>query len=213
MISLDLLANDWNSVLKNEFEKSYLRDLNEFLDGEKNKIIFPSQDKIFAAFNTTSFRDVKVVILGQDPYPTPGHAMGLAFSADIKTLPKSLKNIYKELQDDIGVERNTGSLLDWAEQGVLLLNAVLTVESGKANSHANKGWEQFTDAVIQTLNDKKEGLVFVLWGSYAQKKGKYIDREKHFVIESVHPSPLSAYRGFYGSKPFSKINENVKINW
>jgi uracil-DNA glycosylase len=162
-----------------------------------------------------------VVILGQDPYPTPGHAHGLCFSVmpEVKPIPKSLVNIYKELEDDLGIVNSNGNLQSWADQGVLLLNSVLTVEAGKANSHQGQGWEQLTDRIIEVLNEQTSPIAFVLWGAYAQKKGSIVNNPQHLVLRSPHPSPLSAYRGFFGSKPFSKINnfliENGKetINW
>ncbi|MBN2865617.1 MAG: uracil-DNA glycosylase, partial [Thiotrichales bacterium] len=205
------LSPSWLDQIGDEFHKPYMKSLKDFLLSEKahGKTILPLGSQWFNALNSTAFENVKVVILGQDPYPTPGHAHGLCFSVlpDVKPLPKSLMNINKELESDCGVHNtHTGYLQPWAAQGVLLLNAVLTVEAGKANSHQNKGWEAFTDAIIRQLNQHKEHLVFILWGSYAQKKGAFIDRQRHCVLESVHPSPLSAYRGFFGSKPFSKTN-------
>lgn len=218
------LEASWLTKLKTEFEQPYMQQLKTFFLNEKaiGKSILPESNNWFAAFNSTPFNEVKVVILGQDPYPTLGHAHGLCFSvqADVKPLPKSLLNINKELLDDCGIDNaHTGYLMPWAKQGVLLLNAVLTVEAGQANSHQGKGWERFTDAAISALNEQHEHLVFVLWGSYAQKKGAIIDTNKHFVIRSAHPSPLSAYRGFFGSKPFSRINADliahgkVPIDW
>lgn len=218
------LESSWLAEIGTEFEKPYMQTLKAFLLGEKanGKRILPSSTNWFAAFNSTPFSDVKVVILGQDPYQTVGHAHGLCFSVqpEVKPLPKSLLNINKELFDDCGIDNaHTGYLMPWAQQGVLLLNAVLTVEAGCANSHQGKGWESFTDAVISALNAHHDHLVFVLWGSYAQKKGERIDRNKHTIISSAHPSPLSAYRGFFGSKPFSRINEDLlahgksPINW
>jgi uracil-DNA glycosylase len=208
------LEASWLAEIGTEFEKPYMQRLKAFLLSEKanGKRILPSSTNWFAAFNSTPFSDVKVVILGQDPYPTVGHAHGLCFSVqpEVKPLPKSLLNINKELFDDCGIDNaHTGYLMPWAQQGVLLLNAVLTVEAGCANSHQGKGWEDFTDAAITALNAHHDHLVFVLWGSYAQKKGEMIDRNKHTIISSVHPSPLSAYRGFFGSKPFSRINEDL----
>lgn len=204
------LHPSWLSHLKDEFEKPYMQSLRQFLKTElKNgKIIYPKPSEYFAAFDYAHFDRVRVVILGQDPYHGPGQAHGLCFSVqpDVPP-PPSLVNIFKELESDLGLARSkSGSLIKWAEQGVLLLNAVLTVEDGKAASHQGKGWEQFTDRVIQVLNEKKTGLVFVLWGAYAQKKAAFVDRRSHFVIESPHPSPLSAHRGFFGTKPFSRIN-------
>jgi uracil-DNA glycosylase len=217
------LEPSWKSVLKDEFDKSYMLNLKAFLANEKKagKTIFPRGEEYFAALNTTPFEQVKVVVIGQDPYHGPGQAHGLCFSVRPGVgVPPSLMNIYKELKNDLGITPpGHGFLLEWAQQGVLLLNAVLTVQAGMAASHQGKGWEQFTDAIVHALNEKRQGLVFVLWGSYAQKKGAFIDRNKHFVIEGPHPSPLSAHRGFMGSKPFSKINSYLKstgqaeINW
>lgn len=218
------LDQSWLNYLEPEFSKPYMLELRNFLLAEKanGKTILPKANQWFNALNTTALSNVKVVILGQDPYPTIGHAHGLCFSVqpEVSPLPKSLLNINKELEGDLGVtNHHVGYLQPWAEQGVLLLNAVLTVEAGKANSHQNKGWEQFTDAVIQTINQHTQNTVFILWGAYAQKKGRIIDRSKHFVIESPHPSPLSAYRGFFGSKPFSQTNQyltehnKAPINW
>ncbi len=218
------LEASWLTQLHAEFEQPYMQQLKSFLQNEKamGKHILPKSSDWFAAFNATPFEQVNVVILGQDPYPTVGHAHGLCFSVQptVKPLPKSLLNINKELHDDCGIDNShTGYLIPWAKQGVLLLNAVLSVEAGVANSHQGKGWELFTDAVIRTLNEKHSHLVFVLWGSYAQKKGAIIDCHKHTIIKGVHPSPLSAYRGFFGSKPFSQINadliahEKTAINW
>lgn len=200
----------WKEHLQNEFEKNYMQKLKRFLQQEKShkKNILPHSKLWFNALNTTDLDSVKVVIIGQDPYPTPGHAHGLCFSVmpDVKPIPKSLVNIYKELADDLGIVNSNGNLQSWAEQGVLLLNSVLTVEAGKANAHQGQGWELFTDRVIALLNEQTSPIVFVLWGAYAQKKGGIVNNKQHLVIRSVHPSPLSAYRGFFGSKPFSKIN-------
>ena len=217
------LPSQWKSYLTAEFKKDYMQHLDEFLGNEKaqGKSILPQSSLWFNALMTTDIDQVKVVILGQDPYPTPGHAHGLCFSVmpDVKPIPKSLKNIYKELEDDLGIVNSNGNLQSWAEQGVLLLNSVLTVEAGKANSHQGQGWEQFTDRIIEVLNEQTSPIVFVLWGAYAQKKGKIVNNPHHLVLRSPHPSPLSSYRGFFGSKPFSQINdfliENDKepINW
>ena len=200
----------WDETLLSELDKDYMKSLFSFLDKEKarGKSILPCADKWFNALNSTPLNKVKVVILGQDPYPTPGHAHGLCFSvkSEVQPIPKSLKNIFKELQDDIGVINQNGNLQNWCKQGVLLLNSVLTVESGLTNSHQGKGWETFTDKVISVINEKAQPVVFVLWGAYAQKKGAIIDDSRHLIIRSAHPSPLSAYRGFLGSKPFSQIN-------
>ncbi len=218
------LEQSWLAQVGEEFAKPYMQDLKQFLLSEKSrgKTILPVGSLWFNALNSTPFDQVKVVILGQDPYPTKGHAHGLCFSVmpDVKPLPKSLLNINKELQDDLQINNgHTGYLQPWAEQGVLLLNAVLTVEQGRPNSHQGKGWEQFTDTVIQRINEGKENVVFILWGAYAQKKGVHIDQQKHYVLKSPHPSPLSAHRGFFGSKPFSKTNNWLQnhqlepINW
>lgn len=218
-----LTDSDWKTLLQDEFAKPYMQELFQFLEKENNsgKNIFPPQSEIFSAFNLTPFSRVKVVILGQDPYHGKDQAHGLAFSVlpGIKT-PPSLVNIFKELKDDIGLDiPNHGCLRAWAQEGVLLLNNVLTVEESKAASHQNKGWERFTDKVIEILNAEKENLVFILWGNPAQKKAKHLDQNKHFILKSPHPSPLSVYRGFMGSKPFSQANEYlsskglVPINW
>lgn len=208
------LDPSWKSVLKDEFSKNYMQNLKVFLKGEKEsgKVIYPRGEEYFAACNVTPFDQVKVVIIGQDPYHGPGQAHGLCFSVKPGVaIPPSLINIYKELKSDLGIEPpGHGYLLDWAKQGVLLLNAVLTVQAGSAASHQGRGWELFTDAIVHALNEQREGLVFVLWGAYAQKKGAFIDRKKHYVIEGPHPSPLSASRGFFGSKPFSKINAYLR---
>jgi uracil-DNA glycosylase len=213
----------WNDALLPEFKKDYMVSLKTFLRAEKDKgkVILPHSKLWFNALNCTPLDKVKVVILGQDPYPTQGHAHGLCFSVlpEVKPIPKSLINIYKELMSDLGVENTNGYLKSWAEQGVLLLNSVLTVERGQPNSHQGRGWEQFTDKIISVINEQDRPIVFVLWGAYAQKKGTAIDDSRHLVIRSVHPSPLSAYRGFFDSAPFSKINQFLKhngqseINW
>ena len=204
------LHPSWQAVLGSELEQSYMHNLREFLKAEKaaGKVIFPPGPQIFNAFNHTPFQQVRVVIIGQDPYHGPGQAHGLSFSVQpgVK-IPPSLVNIFKEIEGDLGLRMSgSGDLTPWADQGVLLLNATLTVEQANAGSHQGKGWEQFTDAAIRALNEQREGLVFVLWGSYAQKKGAVIDPQKHLVLKSPHPSPLSAFRGFFGSKPFSKAN-------
>ncbi len=204
------LEPSWKAHLIDEFSKDSMVKLKAFLQHEldRKKIIYPAAKDIFAAFRETPFEKVRVVILGQDPYHGPGQAHGLAFSVQKGVPPPpSLVNIFKELQSDLKIDPPThGYLKAWAEQGVLLLNSVLTVEAGQAASHQNRGWEIFTDRVIEVLSQEREHLVFVLWGAYAQKKGAKIDRKKHLVIETSHPSPLSAYRGFLGSKVFSKIN-------
>lgn len=205
---------NWLRHLQPEFEKDYLKNLKKYLKNEyeNGKTIFPKGSEYFAALNLTPFDKVKVVILGQDPYHGPNQAHGLCFSVkEGVRFPPSLQNIFKELKSDLNIDPpDHGCLNKWAEQGVLLLNSVLTVEEGKAASHQGRGWEQFTDRIIELLNSQKENVVFILWGSYAQKKGQYIDRSKHLVIESVHPSPLSVHRGFFGSKPFSKTNTYLK---
>jgi len=205
------LEQSWLDHLGEEFDKDYMRSLRAFLKQQKQmgKEIYPPGDLIFNALNTNPFDKVRVVILGQDPYHGPGQAHGLCFSVlpGVAT-PPSLGNIYKEIQADLGINPpGHGCLLPWAEQGVLLLNAVLTVEKFKAASHQGKGWEQFTDRVVAVLNEKRENLVFLLWGSYAQKKGQIIDRKRHQVLQSTHPSPLSAHRGFLGCRHFSQTNE------
>ncbi len=207
------IASSWKERLDAEFSKSYFEQLVGFVKDEyTSKTIYPPGNKIFNAFDHCSFDDLKVVILGQDPYHGPGQANGLCFSvSDGIAKPPSLVNIFKELEDDLGKEiPSSGNLERWADQGVLLLNATLTVQAASAGSHQGKGWEEFTDAVIKKISDEKEQVVFILWGSYAQKKGKVIDRTKHHVIAGPHPSPLSAYRGFFGSKPFSKVNAYLK---
>lgn len=219
----DQLIDSWQKKLGEQFALPYMRSLNAFLASEKagGKQIFPPDDLVFNALNSTPFERVRVVILGQDPYHGVGQAHGLSFSVlPGVAIPPSLVNIYKELHTDVGaVPPMHGCLSSWAEQGVLLLNAVLTVEQGNAGAHQAKGWEQFTDAVIRILNDQCENIVFILWGNYAQKKGGFIDQSKHCVLTSVHPSPLSAHRGFLGSKPFSQCNDYLKskglpeINW
>lgn len=210
------LIDSWKTRLAPEFEKPYMKTLREFLakELEKGKNIFPRGENYFAALNAVPFEKVRVVIVGQDPYHGPGQAHGLSFSVpEGIRFPPSLQNIFKELNKDLGLAiPSSGNLSVWAQQGVLLLNSVLTVESGKPNSHQGKGWEQFTDKVIHLLAEEREHLVFVLWGSYAQKKGSFINRKKHLVIESPHPSPLSSHRGFFGSKPFSRINHYLKAH-
>lgn len=193
------------------FSSSTYKDIVKFLVEEKKngKTIVPSNSTILRAFALTPFDDVKVVILGQDPYPTIGHATGLAFSVpnSVSPLPKSLQNIYKELATDVGVQRKTGDLTDWAEQGVLLLNTSLTLAAGQPNSHKGIGWEKLTQEVVQTISDEKDFVVFILWGQNAINKSRWVDEEKHRVITSPHPSPLSASRGFFGSRPFSTTNK------
>ena len=207
------LGNDWDLVLAEEFKKEYYLKIRDFLKVEyRTRVIFPSMYDIFNALKYTSYKDTRVVILGQDPYHEVGQAHGLSFSVKkgIK-IPPSLVNIYKELNSDIGMEiPNHGELTSWAKQGVLLLNATLTVREGQANSHQSIGWSIFTDEVIKKLNERNEPLVFILWGGNARSKKKYIKNPNHLVIESAHPSPLSAYNGFFGSRPFSRANEFLK---
>lgn len=210
------LDQSWIEYIGDEFSKPYMAELKQFLTAEMKagKRIFPQPSNYFAALNTTTFDKVKVVIIGQDPYHGPGQAHGLSFSVP-NGIPKppSLQNIFKELKTDMGLEIPAhGNLQRWAEQGVLLLNNVLSVEEGKAASHQNRGWEKLTDRIVNTINEKKNHVVFILWGSHAQKKGMHIDRKKHCVLESVHPSPLSSHRGFFGSKPFSKANRYLSEN-
>lgn len=209
------LHPSWLTKLNSEFELPYMQKLKQFLLQEKldGKIIYPPGNLIFNALNSTPFNQVKVVILGQDPYHGLGQAHGLCFSvpAGVK-IPPSLKNIYKEIEQDLKIVMPThGCLQSWAEQGVLLLNATLTVEHSSAGSHQGKGWEQFTDRVVELLNLEREGLVFMLWGSYAQKKGRIIDDCRHLVLQSPHPSPLSAHRGFLGNQHFSKANHYLQV--
>lgn len=216
------IESSWKKVLAQEFEQPYFESLVEFVKTEyQTQKVYPPGQEIFAAFDHSSFDETKVVIIGQDPYHGVGQANGLCFSVrDDVRIPPSLVNIYKELKTDLDLEiPSTGNLEKWAKQGVLLLNATLTVRAKTPGSHQKKGWEEFTDAVIQRLSEEKDSLVFILWGAYAQKKGAVIDRTKHFVIESAHPSPFAAHKGFFGSQPFSKTNNYLKqkgkssINW
>lgn len=208
------LDRTWLRQLEPEFQKPYMQNLKMFLKAQKEgkKIIYPQGDEYFAALNLTPLDKVKVVILGQDPYHGPGQAHGLSFSVRKGVrLPPSLQNIFKELAADLGIPpQKNGDLTYWARQGVLLLNAVLTVEDGKAAAHQGQGWEAFTDKVIEALNNSRKNVVYILWGSYAQKKGALVDRLNNLVIESPHPSPLSSHRGFFGSKPFSRANAYLK---
>ncbi len=210
-VQLDI---SWKEKIGREFEQEYMQQLRQFLVREKQagKVIYPPGNEIFSSMDLLSCEDVKVVIIGQDPYHGPGQAHGLCFSVKpgVKP-PPSLINIYKELQQDLGIPISEhGCLESWATQGVLLLNSVLTVEHNKAASHQGKGWERFTDAIIRMLSEEHKGLVFLLWGSYAQKKGAVIDDKRHLVLKSVHPSPLSAHRGFFGNAHFSKANEYLE---
>lgn len=215
-----MITNDWLTVLGPEFKKPYYKSLYEKVNEEyRTQTVYPPGPELFKAFDLTPLSQVKVVILGQDPYHEPGQAQGLAFYVppEVQT-PPSLVNIAKELAEDVGGletgdgRRGVPDLLSWTDQGVLLLNATLTVAAHRAGSHQNQGWEAFTDAVVRALAEQREHLVFILWGSYAQKKGAFIDRSRHCVICSAHPSPLSAYRGFFGSKPFSKANAYLRAH-
>lgn len=209
-----MIGNDWDYILQEEYEKEYFNKIKSLVREEYNKkIIFPPADRVFYAFRKTPYKDVKVVILGQDPYHGVGEANGLCFSVNrgIK-MPPSLKNIYKELKDDLGIDRIDSYLSDWAQSGVLLLNSVLTVEKDKPASHKYVGWEEFTDNVIKKLNEKKEPIVFILWGNFAKSKSKFITNSRHLIISSAHPSPFSVHQGFFGSKPFSKTNEFLRKN-
>lgn len=216
------ISSDWSEILKEEFEKQYYIDLCSFLENEyKTKKIFPPKEEVFNALNYCSYNDTKVVIIGQDPYHGEGQAHGLSFSVKPGIdQPPSLKNIFKELENDLGNSSpNHGCLISWAKQGVLLLNATLTVEEGKPNSHLKKGWTLFTNKIIEKLNEREKPVIFILWGNNAQEKLSFITGNQHFVFSSVHPSPLSASRGFFGCKHFSKTNtilESIgqkKINW
>jgi uracil-DNA glycosylase len=208
------ITENWKMVLKDEFEKTYFQEIISFLDHQKKlgKTIFPEESLIFNAFNQTSFEDIHVVILGQDPYHGSNQAHGLSFSVpDGIKIPPSLKNIFKELGSDIGKEiPKSGNLIHWAKQGILLLNASLTVEENKPMSHSKIGWNLFTDAVIKKISQEKTNVIFILWGKFAQEKEKLIDPEKHFILKAAHPSPLSAYNGFWGCRHFSKTNELLK---
>lgn len=217
------LHSSWLSRLEDEFKAPYMQQLRSFLleEKQKGKEIYPAGKNIFNALNSTPFNQVKVVILGQDPYHGPGQAHGLSFSVlPGVPVPPSLVNIYKELATDLGIPpASHGYLASWAEQGVLLLNSVLTVERNRAASHRNRGWETFTDRVVREVDAAQEGAAFILWGSYAQKKGAFIDRNRHLVLSAPHPSPLSASRGFFGSRPFSQVNSwlesrgRAPVNW
>ncbi|MGF1710482.1 uracil-DNA glycosylase [Vibrio kagoshimensis] len=204
--------NTWETIIDDERSKDYFKEVIAFVENERNigKVIFPLEEHVFSAFEMTPFKDVKVVIIGQDPYHGPDQAHGLAFSVlpGVK-IPPSLRNMYKELQQDIDgfVVPSHGYLNTWASQGVLMLNTVLTVEQGKAHSHAKCGWEIFTDAIVERLNEREEPIIFLLWGAHAQKKGQAINAEKHHVLTAPHPSPLSARRGFFGCQHFSKVNQ------
>ena len=216
-----MINKKWDIVLNNEMQQDYFKKLGAFVKKEyKEKSIFPPYENVFDALRFTDYDDVKVVILGQDPYHGIGEAHGLSFSVhEGIPMPPSLQNIFKELESDLGIKRTCSDLTDWAKQGVLLLNSIMTVEKDRPLSHKDKGWEIFTDNIIRYLNDREQPVIFLLWGSFARSKKSLITNKKHYVIESVHPSPLSAYRGFFGSKPFSKINNILRennideINW
>lgn len=216
-----MINKKWDIVLKDELKKEYFKKLGIFVKNEyKHKTIFPPYNNIFDALRFTDYDEVKVVILGQDPYHGLGEAHGLSFSVkEGVAMPPSLQNIFKELNNDLGIKRNKSDLTDWAKEGVLLLNSIMTVEKDKPLSHKDKGWEIFTDTIIKKLNDREKPVIFVLWGSFARSKKELITNKRHKIIESVHPSPLSAHRGFFGSRPFSKINNYLKemnekeINW
>lgn len=216
------LPHDWSQVLAEELQQPYLQALNAFLTEERSQYtVFPAESDMFSAFALTPYQQVKVLLLGQDPYHNDGQAHGLSFSVRPGVPhPPSLRNMFKELREDLGYDPpKNGYLAPWAKQGVLMLNAVLTVRAHQANSHKNKGWEKFTDAVIRTVNDKEDPVVFVLWGNYAKKKKKWIDTDRHIIVESAHPSPLSAKAGFFGSRPYSTINRALseagkeEIDW
>lgn len=212
---MKLVGNDWDRVLDHEYHEEYFKKIVDFINKEyQEKEIFPPKSRILRALSLTNYPDVRVVILGQDPYHGVGEANGLAFAvSDGVKLPPSLRNIYKELYNDLGIEpASVGNLECWAREGVLLLNAVLTVEKDKPASHKALGWENFTDAIIKSLNDKQTPVVFILWGNFARSKKNLITNPKHFIIESTHPSPFSANHGFFGSKPFSKTNQFLREN-
>jgi len=208
-------VGDWKVKLSDIPKKEYFQNLINFLNlqAREKKIIYPPRGQWFKAFELTHFKDVKVVILGQDPYHNPGQAQGMSFSVpEGVSLPPSLRNIFQEIQSDLGINNHSGDLTSWAKQGVLLLNSVLTVEKNQPASHAGKGWEKFTDYVIELINKEKENVVFMLWGAYAQKKALNIDSNRHLILESPHPSPFSAHKGFFGCQHFSKTNNYLKIN-
>ncbi len=204
------LGNDWDNMIGSEFEKEYYLRLRAFLKTEyANYTVYPDMYELFSALKVTGYSKTKVVVIGQDPYHEPNQAHGMCFSVKPGVqIPPSLLNMYKEIRDEYGYEiPNNGYLMPWAEQGVLLLNAVLTVREGQAGSHANKGWEEFTDSVIRALNKREDPVIFLLWGNYAKKKAEFIDKSRHFVLEAAHPSPLSASRGFMGCGHFKQVNE------
>lgn len=209
-----MIGNDWDEVLKNVFEGEGFKKFMKIIDHKYlTETVFPPRNYLFNALKLTPYKDVKVVIVGQDPYHGEGEAHGLSFSVkEGVKMPPSLRNIYKELYDDIGIERTTSDLTSWAQNGVLLLNSILTVKKDEALSHQNLGWERLTDYIIKILNKKNESIVFILWGNFARSKKKLITNPKHLIIESAHPSPLSAYHGFFGSHPFSKTNNFLREN-
>lgn len=209
------ITNDWQHFIEEEKQKEYFKKLTHFLKNERlEHRIYPKETDVFSAYRLTSFNDTKVVIIGQDPYHGENQAHGLCFSVlPNNKVPPSLRNIYKELKADYGCDiPDHGYLISWAKQGVLMINSVMTVRAGEANSHKNKGWEKFTTAVIKRINQKKSPTAFILWGNYAQKYEKYLDNPKHLIIKSYHPSPLSASRGFFGTRPFSRVNTYLKSN-
>ena len=210
---LENLSGEWRAVLQEEASKEYYKRLMEFLDHEyASAIVYPEKKAVFSALEATGFDDVKVVIIGQDPYHGKEQAHGMSFSVQKgMKVPPSLKNIYKELQEGIEPVQH-GFLMEWAQQGVLLLNTVLTVREGQANSHKGKGWEHFTDKIIQTLNDREKPVIFILWGKHAEQKENMITNTQHAIIKSPHPSPFSAHKGFFGSRPFSRVNDIIKEN-
>jgi uracil-DNA glycosylase len=216
-----LFNNNWDDILNCELNKEYFKELVQFLNNEsKAKTIYPPKEDLFRALKDTDYKDVKVLILGQDPYHGEKEANGLCFSVNhVINNPPSLQNIFKELKEDLNIDRTDSDLSDWANQGILLLNTVLTVEKNKPFSHRGKGWEEFTDSIIKKLNEREESVIFVLWGNAAKEKKQYITNKNHFIIESAHPSPFSYNKGFKGSKPFSKINNilksinNKEIKW
>lgn len=216
-----MINKNWDVILKDEMSKDYFKKLGVFIKNEyRTKRCFPPYENIFDALRFTDYDEIKVVVLGQDPYHGLGEAHGLSFSVkEGVRKPPSLQNIFKELENDLGIKREASDLTDWAKQGVLLLNSIMTVVEDRPLSHKDKGWENFTDAIIKALNNREKPVIFLLWGSYARSKKEYITNKQHYIIESVHPSPLSANRGFFGSNPFSKINNILennhqdKINW
>lgn len=206
-----LIKKNWYELLVEEFNKPYYKNLVSYLEKEYNtNTVYPKPENVFSALNFVSYENVNVVIIGQDPYHEPNQAHGLCFSVEQGELPPSLKNIFKEIKTEYGIENTSGNLSNWAKQGVLLLNTVLTVRKGYANSHKNKGWEEFTTQIVKLLNKKKEPVVFILWGNMAQKLSQFIDEKKHLVLRSAHPSPLSAFNGFFGCGHFVKTNEFLK---